>query len=339
MVAYSGIDAKTQSLFSAYNVPTNIASAIKSAGAKTGVDFTYLVEKAAAESGFDATAKSKTSSATGLYQFIDSTWLATVKEHGAEHGLSQYADAIIKKDNGTYSVSDTATKQKILALRNDPAVSSLMAAEYASDNKEYLQNSVPGKIGNTDLYLAHFMGANGAAKFLNEKSENGNQVAATLFPGAAKANRNVFYDESGKARTLNEIYNFFDKKFDGTTPVPATTDTKTAGTFSVDGIKERAYDLLMKSYPSMAGFVSSNSPGVTTHDWNGLLNRISAVEGDDKELADRIQNGGVLSPGTMMYMAALNITDESDFNDEEKGAAKWLKNDDESGKGAEKSVI
>ena len=58
----------------AFQVPKNVYDAIKNAAAKTGVNFTYLMEKAAVESSFNPDAKAKTSSATGLFQFIEQTW-------------------------------------------------------------------------------------------------------------------------------------------------------------------------------------------------------------------------------------------------------------------------
>lgn len=198
--------------------PSHIIGAIKTASAKTGVDFAYLMEKAAAESSFNPTVKAKSSSATGLFQFIDSTWMGMVKKHGAKYGIDP-----------------NQSKQSLLNLRKDPALSSFMAAEFAKDNKMHLEKTVGGSIGNTELYFAHFMGAGGASAFLNQLKQNPNAIGADLFPEAANANRNVFYDaKTGNPRSLQEIYNFFDKKFSDETntppislahkPVPAQTN-------------------------------------------------------------------------------------------------------------------
>lgn len=196
----------------AFQVPRNVYNAIKKASATTGVNFTYLVEKAAVESSFDTNAKAKTSSATGLFQFIESTWMNMVKKHGDKYGLEKYADKI--DDNGR--VADSKTRKEILNLRKDPEISSLMAAEFAASNNEYLQQHVGGKIGATELYMAHFLGAGGASGFLNAMKKSPNMAAADLFPEAARTNRNVFYDQkTGAPRTMREVYAFFDKKFDG----------------------------------------------------------------------------------------------------------------------------
>jgi hypothetical protein len=176
-----------------------VTNAIKTASAKTGVSFSYLMEKAAAESNFNPTIKARTSSATGLFQFIESTWMDMVDKHGAKYGIDK-----------------NASKNELLNLRKDPALASFMAAEFAQGNKEYLQQTVGGKIGNTELYFAHFMGAAGASAFLSQLKKNPLNIAADIFPKEARANKGVFYDsKTGQPRTLQQVYDFFDKKFSG----------------------------------------------------------------------------------------------------------------------------
>lgn len=180
------------------HVPDNITNAIYKASTHSGVDFSYLVNQAKAESNFNPTAKAKTSSATGLYQFIDSTWLQMVDRYGAEYGL------------------DTAgmNRRDILDMRKDPEAASFMAAAFASENEKFLNSHWGGEVGATELYFAHFLGASGAASFLNARDENPVARAADLFPKAARANYGVFFDrESGDPRTLEQVYQFFDRKF------------------------------------------------------------------------------------------------------------------------------
>ena len=178
--------------------PHHVLSAIEGASHKSGVDFSYLVQQAAAESSFNPAIKAKTSSATGLYQFIDSTWLAMVERYGDDYGL---------ETNGK-------SKGEILNMRKDPKAASFMAAAFASENEKTLNENWGGNVGATELYFAHFLGAGGASSFLKARDENPLQRAADVFPRAARANRNVFYDQdTGKARTLEQVYQFFDKKF------------------------------------------------------------------------------------------------------------------------------
>jgi len=198
----------------AIQVPKDVYNAIRKAANATGVNFSYLMEKAAVESGFDKNAKARTSSATGLFQFIESTWLRMVKDHGAKYGLEKYA-AKISEDGRVATKKD---RTEILALRKDPEVASLMAAEFATDNYNTLSERVGGDIGSTELYMAHFLGAGGASAFLNAMKKSPNMTAADIFPKEARANRNVFFDSrTGQARSMSQVYAFFDKKFDDRT--------------------------------------------------------------------------------------------------------------------------
>lgn len=192
-----------------------IQSAIALASGRTGIDFNYLLGQAKLESGLNATARAGTSSATGLYQFIEQSWLAVVKKHGAEHGMGWAADSIGRNGNGRLSVSDPGTRQAILNLRNDPAAASLMAAEHAGDNKAALEGRLGREATGTDLYMAHFLGLGGASKFLSTMQANPDATGAAMFPSAARANRNVFYDRGGAPRSLAQIYERFAAKLEG----------------------------------------------------------------------------------------------------------------------------
>lgn len=201
--------ATLQSLLSTGN--GGVQSAIQRASARTGVDFTYLLGQAQVESSLRPDAKAATSSASGLYQFIEQSWLGTIKKHGAEHGLGWAADAIGQGAGGRYYVSDAATRSAILNLRNNADAASLMAAEYASDNKTALETSLGRDVGGADLYMAHFLGVGGATKFLTALDQNPGMNAAQLFPAAAASNRNVFFD-GGRARSVGEVYDRFAAK-------------------------------------------------------------------------------------------------------------------------------
>ena len=193
-------------------------SAIALASSRTGVDFGYLLGQAKLESGLNASARATTSSATGLYQFIEQSWLAVVKKHGAEHGMGWAADGIKQTASGRYAVSDPAARRAILDLRNDPAAASLMAAEHAGDNKAALEGRLGREATGTDLYMAHFLGLGGAGKFLSKLQADPDASGAALFPAAARANRNIFYDRAGSPRTLSAIYERFAAKLDRSAP-------------------------------------------------------------------------------------------------------------------------
>lgn len=192
-----------------------VLSAIKQASHKTGVDFSYLVNQARTESSFRPDVKASTSSATGLYQFIDQTWLATVSKHGSKHGLHDEVSKIERDFQGRYFVADDADKVSIMNLRKDPQIASLMAAEFASDNQQFLEKRLGRKTTPTDLYFAHFLGAGGASKFLKAMQNDPLQSGANLLKSAANANKNIFYNSDGSHKNLNQIYKNFEAKFAG----------------------------------------------------------------------------------------------------------------------------
>ncbi len=167
------------------------------------MDFNYLLAQARLESGLNPNAKAGSSSASGLYQFIDRTWLGTMARHGAEHGLGWAAEAIDHGAKGS-SVADPAIRAQILALRLDPEIAATMAGEFASDNQAMLRAATGQEPGPTELYLAHFLGPGGAIKFIEAAAADPAQSAAALFPEAAAANRSIFYDH-GAPRSIGAM--------------------------------------------------------------------------------------------------------------------------------------
>lgn len=171
-----------------------VRAAIASAAQATGVDFKYLLAQAKLESGLDPSARARTSSATGLYQFTGATWLSTLNKHGAEHGLDWAGSA-----------HDPAMRSQILAMRSDPQLSALMAGELANDNSTYLSGVLGRSPDSAELYLAHFLGSDGAGRFLSALSNDPTQSAAALLPKAAGANRSIFFGAGGAPRSVGDV--------------------------------------------------------------------------------------------------------------------------------------
>lgn len=183
---------------------SRVANAIAMASRRTGVDFGYLLGQAKIESGLNPSARAATSSATGLFQFVDQSWLKVIKDHGDQYGLG-WASAAIQQSGGRYYVADASLRQQILDLRTHPETASVMAAEHAADNKAFLEARLGRPVNKVDLYLAHFLGAGGAAKFLAAHDRNPNAAAAPLLGAAARANHSIFYDRNGDPRSFADI--------------------------------------------------------------------------------------------------------------------------------------
>jgi hypothetical protein len=177
--------------------------AIAQAAAATGVDFDYLLAQARLESGLNPQARATTSSATGLYQFLGGTWLDTLRKHGAEHGLGWAAAA----------AADPARRAEVMALRYDPQASALMAAELASDNRAALSTSLGREPDASELYLAHFLGPQGASQLIAALGNDPTQSAAALLPSAAGANRAIFFRPGGAPRSVGEVVGLVRDRF------------------------------------------------------------------------------------------------------------------------------
>jgi hypothetical protein len=205
-----------------------IAGAIKQAASTTGTSFEYLLATAKMESDFNPKAGASTSSAHGLYQFIEQTWLGTVKEAGTQLGYGKYADAINRSPSGSYSVSDPTARTAIMKLRDDPAAASSMAAVLTQSNSFKLTGKIGRRPTDGELYMAHFMGVGGAAKLISNAEDNPNATASRLFPNAAAANRSIFYDRSGRARSVSEVYSVLSARYAGAANSQATRSAMAA---------------------------------------------------------------------------------------------------------------
>lgn len=187
-------------------IDPRIDGALRRAAEATGVDFQYLVDTAGRESSFRPNLTASTSSATGLFQFIEQTWLATVKSDGARFGLGAQAAAISQRSNGSFQVNDPAKRSEILELRKDPELASKLAGVLTDKNARYLRGATGQEPSGGELYVAHFLGAKGAVDLITAKREQPATSAADLFPAAAKANKSLFYLKGGGERTVAEVY-------------------------------------------------------------------------------------------------------------------------------------
>jgi hypothetical protein len=182
-----------------------VETALRRAASATGVDFNFLLRTAKRESGLNAGAQASTSSAAGLFQFVEQTWLSVLKTHGPAHGYARYAELIQQGSDGRLHVEGTEAKQAVMDLRYDPHAASVMAAELASDHAAYLRGRTGREPTGGELYAAHFLGPQGSARLIEAAQYSPNAPAASYFPEAAASNRGVFY-RGGRPVTCAELY-------------------------------------------------------------------------------------------------------------------------------------
>lgn len=208
-------------------IPQSLAYVLNNAGDKSDVDFNYLLQTAQRESALNPTAKAPSSSAVGLFQFLDLTWLQVMKEEGPRLGYQKYADAITTDKDGDYVIKDKKLRAEVLKLREDPQVAADMAAAFTRSNGAYLESKFGRMPSPGELYIAHFLGPQGAEKMFNAGLQDPDQVAAKLFPKQAKANPQIFYSD-GHARTVREVYKALVAKHDGIVAADLQPDAKFA---------------------------------------------------------------------------------------------------------------
>ena len=234
---------------------------LQNASQKSGVSFQYLVAKAAQESSLQTDAQADTSSATGLFQFTRATWLDMMKKYGSLYGYGDLSDKISATGDGKPTVKDAAAEHRILALRNDPEASALMAAEYARDNATSLHDVLGRGVDASDLYLAHFLGASGAGQLLGAAKTSPNASAAGILPAAAKANAAVFYTPEGRARSVADVVKLVRERFSEKMDRYADVASAMSGTAPADTI---AAERAIQNVPDRGNTFATNT--VTAND-------------------------------------------------------------------------
>jgi hypothetical protein len=210
-----------------------VTGAIRQAARMTGADFKYLLATAQVESNLNPNAQASTSSARGLFQFTEQTWLTTVKEQGPALGYGPYASAISRQPSGDYAVTDSRMADAVMNLRSDPTANALMAGAFTKFNAGKLAGRLGRSPTEGELYVAHFLGSTGASRLIGLADTMPATPAAAVFPGAARANPTIFYDGRGNARSAGDVYRMLVGRYDVARggppdPSPMVADTGAA---------------------------------------------------------------------------------------------------------------
>lgn len=256
-----------------------VKKVVETIAQKQNVEPQMMSAYAAVESSLNPNAKAPNTSATGLFQFTKATWDEQMMKHARKYDLDP-------------STSPT-----------DVRASTLMASEYIKSNKRALQ-SVKSDPTLTDIYLAHFLGASGAKKFL---SADPNEIAARVVPNAAASNPNIFND-NGRPLTVADVYAKIDRKLAGVAKSyginvepakPLQSKDAKAGETPRQSDAPTASAFAEPSSKTLAG----TKPGPTTIGADGTVTR-QPVESGQQTQPTQAQRGGFFRPQQPTVLAS-----------------------------------
>ena len=196
--------------FGSQKVQRSIVERVVKAAAETGSDPALLLSIADKESSFILKAKASTSSASGLFQFLDSTWMTAMKTFGWRH-LQQEANA--PQAEGAKPAVAAASRAAILKLRNDPYLSAVLAAEILKHEGAKISEEIGRALTAGETYLIHFLGPDDARRFMAKMDQDPQASAAKLLPRPARANRSIFFASLNgrlKPKSLREVHDAFE---------------------------------------------------------------------------------------------------------------------------------
>ena len=199
--------------FGSRDLPRRLVETVVRAADATGVDAIYLMALADKESSFRPDVKAATSSAQGLFQFIDRTWLEMVRVFGPRHGLQAEA-ALVSIADGRPGIVDEVERARVLDLRRNPYVAAVMAAELLKRDAAQIGFRIGRTLNRTELYLAHFLGLEDAARFIELRGRKRAPKAAKAFPAAARSNAGIFFEAQKRGRrglSVGEVYAKIDR--------------------------------------------------------------------------------------------------------------------------------
>ncbi|MBV9569773.1 MAG: tape measure protein [Alphaproteobacteria bacterium] len=176
------------------------ALAAKDAASAFPVDNKAIIERIIyVESGGKVTARNPNSSAFGIGQFTNATWL-------------QLFDQVFPK------LADWTEQAKLAQRANADAARQVLEAFTRQNQVALALAGVPVTAANT--YLAHFLGASGAIKMiLANPDELASKIAGA---SATRSNPSIL----GGGRTVADVLNFAATKMGGASPILSTGETQ-----------------------------------------------------------------------------------------------------------------
>ncbi|QYA11714.1 hypothetical protein [Rhizobium sp. AB2/73] len=242
---------------------------VQAHGGKTGQSLDQVTDRIiGAESGGDASASNPNSSASGLGQFLDSTWVSMVRKYRPDLAGQSNAD--------------------LIAMKSDPSLGREMTMRYAQENAATLQQAgYAPTAGN--IYLAHFLGPAGAKQVLGA---NERKQASDVLPAAVIA-ANPFL----KGMTIADLQAWAEKKMGGSGGVVPTYSPRVASVVNAmpGNLRQQLNEASNQDVQSWATGQASIAKAQQLQVENSVKLRIA--QGDTSLTAAEINNNAALDDG------------------------------------------
>jgi hypothetical protein len=141
----------------------------------------------------------------GPYRFSEDVWLRALKDATGANGLNALSRRIFRTSSGRLYVPVAAERRQILKARFDRAMAGRIAHAFAERNARLMRPAIGRKVSAGDLYIAHLLGPEGAAKLIKLASENPRAIAVKHAPRLARSLPQAFHLHSAPL-TLADVY-------------------------------------------------------------------------------------------------------------------------------------
>ncbi len=194
----------------------NVVRTLFRVSKEENVDFMLLLTSALMESRLGEFNVAQGSSARGLFQYIEPTWLTLVHRYGEEIGLYEAAGMITFNRKGWPRVRVPRFEPKILALRGNTEIAARIKARQLKEEENVLRSLKKGLeyegVTTTDYYVAHMLGIPLMRELYTMLRKDPEAIPAQRksMREAAQLNRRFFY-HGKRALTAREVMVSFEE--------------------------------------------------------------------------------------------------------------------------------
>ena len=203
------------------NIPTDIQLALYHTTLDGPIPMDFFERMGKIENrSFDLDARNKHTKACGLFQITPALQLQLMAEQGNKFPepyktIASHTESYVARKDAkgrpiySFRVKKGFDKKEVMKSCEDPVMNTLLTREYILYNAERLKDEMPKrKLTYTDIYLAHFLDAPNAARFIRlaENPKTHFHRASDYFKQEARRNKGMFYTSKGHPRSFTQIY-------------------------------------------------------------------------------------------------------------------------------------